>query len=89
VASASPEILRRSRTILAAAALDRAVLEFRDAREGGWWNGLHLCQFVITDVVTAQEIPARCKKQVIRVLSDTPIEELQRFVKLVTDQKVS
>jgi DNA-binding transcriptional regulator YhcF (GntR family) len=33
VASASPEILRRARIILAAAALDADALEFRDARE--------------------------------------------------------
>ena len=62
VASSSPEILRRIRTILAAAALDPTGIEFRDAREDGRRNGLHLCQFVITDVVTAPKIPPKCTK---------------------------
>ena len=89
VASSSPEILRRIRTILAAAALDPDAIEFRDAREAGWRNGLHLCQFVITDVVTAPKIPPKCTKRIIRVLSEASVDELQRFVQLVTDQKVS
>lgn len=89
VASASTDILRRARTILAAAGLDLDALEFRDAREAGWRNGLHLCHFVITDVVTAPKIPAACKKRVIRVIADASVQELRRFVKLVTDQKVS
>ena len=89
VASSSPEILRRIRTILAAAALDPTGIEFRDAREDGWRNGLHLCQFVITDVVTAPKIPPKCTKRIIRVLSEASVVELQRFVQLVTDQKVS
>ncbi len=85
VASASPEILRRARTILVAAALDADALEFRDAREDGWQNGLPLCHFVITDVVTAPKIPATCKKRIIRVIADASIQELQRFVTLVSD----
>jgi hypothetical protein len=89
VASSSPEILRHTRTILAAAALDPAALEFRDVREDGWKNGLHLCQFVVTDMVAAPKIPAKCKTRVIRVLSDSSLDELQRFLQLVTEQKVS
>ena len=89
VASSSPEILRRIRTILAAAALAPDALEFRDAREDGWRNGLPACQFVITDVVTAHKVPAKCEKRVFRVLSDASIEELRRFLRLVTVQKVS
>jgi DNA-binding transcriptional regulator YhcF (GntR family) len=89
VASSSPEILRRTRTILAAAGLDPDALEFRDARENGWKSGLSLFQFIITDVVTAPRIPDKCVKRVFRVLSDASIEELQSFVQLVTDQKVS
>jgi DNA-binding transcriptional regulator YhcF (GntR family) len=89
VASSSPEILRHTRTILVAAALDPEALEFRDVREDGWSNGLQLCQFVVTDIVTAPKIPAKCKTRVIRVLSDSSVEELQRFLQLVTEQKVS
>ena len=89
VASSSPEILRRIRTILAAAGLDPEALAFRDAREAGWRRGLNACQFVITDVVTARRLSAKCTARVFRVISDASIAELQQFLALVTDQKVS
>jgi GntR family transcriptional regulator len=89
VASSSPEILRRIRTILAAAGLDPDALAFRDARETGWRRGLNACQFVITDVVTARRLPAKCTARVFRVVSDTSIADLRQFLALVTDQKVS
>jgi DNA-binding transcriptional regulator YhcF (GntR family) len=89
VASSSPEILRRIRTILAAAGLDPEALAFRDARETGWRRGLNACQFVITDVVTARRLPAKCTARVFRVVSDASIAELRQFLALVTDQKVS
>jgi DNA-binding transcriptional regulator YhcF (GntR family) len=89
VASSSPEILRRVRTILAAAGLDPEALAFRDARETGWRRGLNACQFVITDVVTARRLPAKCTARVFQVISDASIAELRQFLTLVTDQKVS
>jgi DNA-binding transcriptional regulator YhcF (GntR family) len=89
VASSSPDILRRIRTILAAAGLDPEALAFRDARETGWRRGLSACQFVITDVVTARRLPAKCTARVFRVLSDASMAELRQFLTLVTDQKVS
>jgi len=89
VASSSPDILRRIRTILAAAGLDPEALAFRDAREIGWRRGLSACQFVITDVVTARRLPAKCTARVFRVLSDASIAELRKFLALVTDPKVS
>jgi len=89
VASSSPEILRRIRTILAGAGLDPEALAFRDAREAGWRRGLNACQFVITDVVTARRLPPKCTARVFRVLSDASIAELRQFLALVTDQKVS
>ena len=89
VASSSPEILRRIRTILAAAGLDPDALAFRDARETGWRRGLNACQFVITDVVTARRLPAKCMPRVFRVVSDASIGDLRQFLTLVTDQKVS
>ena len=89
VASSSPEILRRIRTILAAVGLDPEALAFRDARETGWRRGLNACHFVITDVVTARRLPAKCTARVFRVLSDASIAETRKFLDLVTDQKVS
>jgi GntR family transcriptional regulator len=89
VASSSPEILRRVRTILAAAGLDPEALAFRDARETGWRRGLSACQFVITDVVTAPRLPKQCSPRVFRVISEASLAELGQFLALVTDQKVS
>ena len=89
VASSSPEILRRIRTILAAAGLDPDALAFRDAREAGWRRGLNACQFVITDIVTARRLPPKCIARVFRVVSEASIGELRKFLALVTDQKVS
>jgi len=84
VASASPEILRRIRTILSGAGLNPDALEFRDARESGWRRGLPLCQFVISDVVTAPKIPAPCTVRPIRILQPSSVEELRTFLTLVT-----
>lgn len=89
VASSSPEILRRIRTILAAAGLDPDALAFRDARETGWRRGLNACKFVITDVVTARRLSKQCTARVFRVVSDASIADLRQFLALVTDQKVS
>jgi DNA-binding transcriptional regulator YhcF (GntR family) len=89
VASSSPEILRRIRTILAAAGLDPEALEVRDARETGWRRGLPACNFIITDVVTARRLPAKCTARVFRVVSDASIADLRQFLALVTDRKVS
>lgn len=89
VASASPEILRRIRTILSGAGLNADALEFRDARENGWRRGLELCQFVISDVVTASKLPPKCTVRAIRLLRAASVEELRSFLRLVTDQKVS
>jgi DNA-binding transcriptional regulator YhcF (GntR family) len=85
VASSSPEILRRIRTILAAAGLDPDALAFRDARESGWRRGLNTCQFVITDVVTARRLPPKCSARVFRVVSDASIADLRQFLALVTE----
>ena len=86
VVSQSPEILRWSRTILLAAALDADALEFRDAREPGWQDGLHLSAFLITDVVTARRIPAGCRTRVFRVVADSSIAELRTFSELAAGE---
>ncbi|HVV44187.1 MAG TPA: GntR family transcriptional regulator [Bryobacteraceae bacterium] len=80
VASASPEILRLSRTVLAAAGLDPDALEFRDAREKGWKRGLSLFSFVIADVVTAARLRGECTALVIPVISESSTQELRSFL---------
>jgi hypothetical protein len=89
IASSSPEILRRVRTLLIAVGMQEDALEFRDAREPNWSRGLESCTYVIADVVTARRLPKKCTARVLRVLSGTAIGELREFLRLVTDQKVS
>ena len=56
---------------------------------------LHAGQFVRPDgtfvqpLRTARRLPAKCTARVFRVISDASIAELQQFLALVTDQKVS
>jgi DNA-binding transcriptional regulator YhcF (GntR family) len=80
VVSASPEILRLSRTVLAAAGLDPDALEFRDARERGWKRGLSIFSFVIADVVTAARLRGECATLVIPVISESSAQELRSFL---------
>ncbi len=89
IASSSPEILRRVRTLLLAAGVDEEAIEIRDARESNWARGLKSCTFVIADKITARKLPKSCKARELCVLSGSAIEELRQFLGLVTDIKVS
>jgi GntR family transcriptional regulator len=80
VVSHWPEFLRRARTMLVAAGIDPATLSSRDARERGWKRGLRSSAFVITDALTATEIPADCDVRVFRLVSDSSLEELRGLV---------
>lgn len=80
VASSSPEILRRVRTLLGAVGLDPDALEIRDAREPGWREGLHLCTFVIADTITARRMPTKCTVRKFGVLSQQSIQDLRSFL---------
>ncbi len=81
VVSRWPEFLRWARTVLVAAGVDPAALNFRDARERGWQRGLTSSAFVITDVLTAQRLPAACTPRVFHLIADSSLDELRRFVK--------
>ena len=81
VVSRWAELLRWSRTILVAAGLDPAALIFRDAREPGWHKGLAASTLVITDALTASELPpTSAQVRVYRVVSDGSLAELRAFV---------
>ncbi|HKR02171.1 MAG TPA: hypothetical protein VJT09_15955, partial [Pyrinomonadaceae bacterium] len=81
VVSHWPEFLRWARTMLLAAGIDGAALSFRDARERGWQRGLRSSAFVITDTLTARQIPPGCDVRVFRVIADSSIAELQEIVR--------
>jgi GntR family transcriptional regulator len=82
VVSRWPELLRWARTILVAAGLDPAALNFRDAREAGWHKGLAASSLVITDALTVQHLPrtATTDVRVFRVVADQSLAELRAFV---------
>lgn len=79
VVSHSPELLRWTRTVLLAAAIDPLALDIRDAREPGWKRGLKLSGMIITDIVTARRMPVGLPVRVLRVIAESSIEELRRL----------
>ncbi|HEX8649521.1 MAG TPA: GntR family transcriptional regulator [Pyrinomonadaceae bacterium] len=80
VVSRWPEFLRWSRAILVAAGLDPTALNFRDARRAGWQRGLRSSSFVITDTLTAGQLPTGCHARIFRIISDASLAELRSFV---------
>lgn len=80
VVSIWPEFLRWARTMLVAAGIDPVSLDFRDARQRRWQRGLRSSAFVITDALTATQIPAGCDTRVFRVIADSSLDELRKFV---------
>jgi DNA-binding transcriptional regulator YhcF (GntR family) len=81
VVSRWEDFLRWSRSILVAAGLDPAALNFRDARAEGWQRGLASSALVITDALTAAELPPGTRNtRVFRVVADSSLAELRAFV---------
>lgn len=74
------EFLRWSHTILIAAGLDPSSLSLRDAREPDWHKGLRASTFVITDTLTAGQLPRGCQPRVYRIIADSSINELRAYV---------
>lgn len=74
------EFLRWAHTVLIAAGLDPAALSLRDAREPDWQKGLRASTFVITDALTADELPKHCSPRVYRVIADASLAELRGYV---------
>jgi GntR family transcriptional regulator len=81
VVSHWPEFLRWARTMLVAAGIDPTALSFRDARERGWHRGLRSSAFVITDALTATQLPKDCDVRVFRLIADSSLEELNQLVR--------
>ena len=80
VVSHWPEFLNWTRVVLVAAGVDPAALSFRDARQRGWHKGLGAIAFVITDAVTAKQLPAACRVRIFRFIADASLDELRSFV---------
>lgn len=80
IASCWPEFLSWSQTLLVAAGVDPNTLTVRDARNEGWERGLDSTAFVITDSLTARQLPSGCASRVFRVVSDSSVAELRAHV---------
>jgi GntR family transcriptional regulator len=76
-----PEFLRRARTMLIAAGIDPTSLSSSDARERGWQRGLRSSAFVITDALTATQLPGGCDIRVFRLIADSSLGELRELVR--------
>ncbi len=80
VASRWPGFLNSSRTILVAAGLNAEALDFRDARAPGWRKGLRSAALVITDSVSARNLPPACRVRVFPVISDSSLADLRAYL---------
>jgi hypothetical protein len=78
VVSHSPEVLLWTRTVLLAAAIAQDALNIRDAREPGWQQALPLSAMIITDVVTARQLPPNCPVRIFSVIADSSLDELRK-----------
>jgi len=80
VVSRWPKFLEWARVFLIAAGLEPDALDLRDAREPGWERGLRQSAHVITDALTARNLPEGLHARVYRVVADSSLEELRSFV---------
>lgn len=80
VVSRWPKFLEWAHVFLVAAGLEPDALDLRDAREPGWERGLRSSAHVITDALTARNLPRGLPARVYRVVADSSLAELQSFV---------
>jgi DNA-binding transcriptional regulator YhcF (GntR family) len=80
IVSRWPEFLRWARTMLVSVGVEPAALSLRDARTRGWQRALRASAFVITDALTAQQLPAGPPVRVFQLIADDSLAELRGFV---------
>jgi GntR family transcriptional regulator len=79
IVSGSREIRHGAHTILLGVGLAPESLHEVDSGIDGWRGRLGTGALVVTDVVTARELPAGCLAKVFRVIADSSIEELKQM----------
>ena len=89
VASRWPEFLKVARAVLMAAGFHPDSLVFRDARETDWHRGMEATAAVVCDLLTAAELPKRCRAIPFPLLSEPSITELRRYVEFVRQPGIS
>lgn len=83
VASRWQEFLKIARALLTAAGFHPDNLILRDAREPNWQCGLTQTAAVVCDSLTAAEIPAGCRAIPFFLISESSLEELQRYEEFI------
>jgi len=79
IVSRWPDFLRWARAVLLAKGMEAAQLSFRDAREKHWQKGLR-SSVVVTDVVTAAQMPPGCRMLTLNLIAESSLQELRQFV---------
>ena len=81
VASHWEKFLRWSQTMLVAVGIGEENLVVRNAAGKDWKKGLDSCRFVITDSLTAKNLPDDIDKRVFQLISAESIAELENHLK--------
>lgn len=89
IASSWPDFLKHARTMLQASGFHPDALLLRDARKANWKRGLRQTAAVVCDVVTASQLPAKCRAIPFPLLSESSIAELRRYVDFIKDPLAS
>ncbi|HZS46830.1 MAG TPA: GntR family transcriptional regulator [Blastocatellia bacterium] len=87
VVSRWTKFLESAETILVAAGVDRDCINIRDARNAGWKRGLSSSTIVITDSLTAANLPKDCPTRVFKLISDKSIEELRSSIGFIRENR--
>jgi DNA-binding transcriptional regulator YhcF (GntR family) len=82
IVSRSPEIRKGARAMLIAAGVDPMSMCEIDAAGDEWRDRIGPRAFVITDTVTAGELPSGCQAKVFRVIADSSIAELKQLCRV-------
>jgi GntR family transcriptional regulator len=85
IASGWPGFLKLARTMLIAAGFHPDSLIFRDARDPHWRRGLKQMAAIICDSLTATEVPKGCRVISFSLISESSLEELQRYQQFIRD----
>lgn len=79
IVSRSASIRRAARAMLIAVGLEPDSLTELDPQTVGWQDRLSLSALVVSDIVSARELPPNCPARTFRVIADSSIEELQQL----------
>ena len=79
IVSHSAEIRRWSRAMLISVGLDPTCLCDIDSSEAGWQDRLSTDALVISDIISARDIPRSITPRVFRLIADSSLEELKHI----------